>query len=250
MSEATTSPCSQCGAEIPADVAFCPSCGSKVADEPDSSAGERDTLTEPASVPAEPAPIEAEAPVEAIVPEQPGIVLDWDDELVELVREAAAINRVTVSELIRELVIGEVKTIVAKRRGMISLADAANVLGVTKREIVQRINAGELRARKVDGEWMVDRTTVGETEEKTGDRDAQLELDLRELTASAGLDGLDLDSRTSDSVSATLCYVSQQGVLVCPREAWRKLGHKKVLQEAKDAVRRYLRRRDRDLGRL
>ena len=45
-------------------------------------------------------------------------------------------------------------------------------------------------------------------------------------------------------VARTLCFITQDKYLVFPRLAWKRLGHKRVVGEARDAVRRYIRRRD------
>lgn len=251
MNETTTSPCSHCGAQVPATVKYCPNCGKPAPSGHEADAGERETLEDaisPAGV--SPPPAEVERKAEAIVPAPSGLHLDWEPELIALVEEAATLTGTTIEGLIRAVVEGEVQKIVKKRRGMLTLDQATDLLGGTKREVVQKINSGELFARKVDGEWMIERDSLGEVEKKSGDMTAQLELDLRELANSAGLEGIDFDGLAEDSVSATLCYVNQAGVLVCPREAWRRMGRKRVFTEAKDAVRRYLRRRDRELGRI
>lgn len=251
MNEMTTLPCSHCGAHVPATVQYCPSCGKPAPSGEATDGSERETLKDAiAPVDVSPPPVEQKPDVRAIVPAPTGLYLDWEPELIALVEEAATLKGTTVEALIRSIVEDELRRFVKKRRGMITLDKATDILGVTKREVVQKINSGELIARKVDGEWMLDKDALGETEKRSGDMAAQLELDLRELANSAGLEGVDLDSLADDSVSATLCYVNQEGVLICPREAWRKLGRKQVLAEAKDAVRRFIRRRDQDLGRI
>lgn len=261
MSEASIPACPRCGASIPSSLRFCPGCGAAAqpeAGEVDSTQrlhaapAARDEAPEPAE-PAEPERDEAPEPAEP-EPEPraapKGLVLDWDPELIAVVREAATLKGVSVARLIRDLVEPEARKLVAKQRGLMNLTAAAEFLGVAKSEVVAMISAGELRARKVDGEWMVEKASMGDPEQKEVDMMAQIELDLRQLVQTSGLQALVVDGPASDSLSATLCYVDQDGVLVCPRSAWRRLGRAQVVAEAKDAVRRYIRRRDRDAGKI
>jgi hypothetical protein len=183
-------------------------------------------------------------------PVRSGLVLDWDPELVAVVSEAAKIKGTTVGRMIRALVEPEARKVVLTRRGLMSLAAAAEHLGVAKSEVIAMISSGELKARKIDDEWMIEKASLGGPGMKAGDEAAQTELDLRQLVQASGLQGLETEGAVSDSVSTTLCYVNQEGVLVCPRSVWRRLGRAQVVAEARDAVRRYLRRRDRDAGRI
>lgn len=245
MSEASIPACPRCGASVPSPLQFCPSCGAPAQPAPPEVDSTQRLHTTPAArdealAPAEPAPR----------PAPKGLVLDWDPDLVAVVREAAKIKGVTVARLIRDLVEPEVRKLVAKQRGLMNITAAADFLGVAKSEVIAMISAGELKARKIDGEWLVEKASMGDPEQKEADMMAQIELDLRQLVQTSGLQGIVVEGEASDSLSATLCYVDQDGVLVCPRTAWRRLGRAQVVAEARDAVRRYIRRRDRDAGKI
>jgi hypothetical protein len=255
MSEVTTPACPRCGAPVPSSLQFCPACGAAVEPEAGTADSTQRLHAAPAALdearPNSPEPAAA-APLAKTSPSDPaaGPVLDWEPELVAVVLEAAKIKGTTVARMIRELVEPEARKVVAKSRGLMSLATAAEFLGVAKAEVIAMISAGELKARKIDGEWMVEKTGIGDPDRKAGDMIGQIELDLRELVKTSGLQGIAMDGEASESVSATVCYVTQDGVLVCPRSAWRRMGRAQVVAEAKDAVRRYLRRRDRDAGKI
>jgi hypothetical protein len=255
MSDASIPACPRCGASIPSSLRFCSVCGAPAQPEP----GEVETTqrlhaTPAARQPAEPAPGAEPEPAPDAEPEPPsapkGLALDWEPEFVAVVREAAKIKGLPAARLIRDLVEPEVRKLVAKQRGLMNISAAADFLGAAKSEVISMITAGELKAHKVDGEWMVEKASMGDPEQKDVDMMAQIELDLRQLVQTSGLQGLLVEGASSDSLSATLCYVDQDGVLVCPRSAWRRLGRAQVVAEARDAVRRYVRRRDRDAGKI
>jgi hypothetical protein len=176
--------------------------------------------------------------------------IEWDPEGLATVRQATALLGVSLDHLVRTAAVQEAARVIRSRKGMLDLAAAAEVLGVTRQEVVKLVGDGKLRARKIDGEWMVDEQSVREHihQEPVGSED-MIELDLRELVEANSLSGLDADGEAPDEAALSWCYVSQRGVLVCPRAAWRRLGREKVVTEARDAVRRFVKRRDEESGR-
>lgn len=175
--------------------------------------------------------------------------VEWDPEGLATVRQAAALLGVSLEHLIKAAAEKEAVRVVRSRKGMLDLVAAAEFLGVTRQEVVKLIGGGQLRARRVDGEWMVDEESAREIfhQEPVGSED-MIELDLRELVEANSLSDLETEGDAPETFSLSWCYVNQQGVLICPRAAWRKLGREKVVAEARDAVRRYVRRREEESG--
>jgi excisionase family DNA binding protein len=271
MSEATKH-CTHCGEVIPEISVFCRTCGATQSSPLDDghrtarlhgSAGPRafgddeggdESQGEPATRGTDPEaatfgyePLDT-AGLDAAPPA--GLYLDWSPAVVTVVEEAAGLEGLDAQTFVERLVLPTAQKIVATRRDLMSLDEAAELLGIARREVVQMIGSGRLRARKVDGDWRVEKSSVQERGGAATNVDDQIELDLRALVQTSGLAGLETDGPVAQSAAATICYVSQAGVLVCPRAAWRSLGRERIVAEARDAVRRYLRRRERDGGRI
>jgi len=179
------------------------------------------------------------------------LTIEWPASGLALVEQAAALSRSSVEEFVRRVAEAEAKRILTSRGALLDLGSAAERIGTTRGEVVRLIGEGKLKARKVEGEWLVDEDGVKDAARREAALESdQIELDLGELVQQAGLAGLALDGDEKSSQGATWCYVSQDGVLVCPRGAWRRLGRKGVLAEAREVVRRYLKRRDREAGKI
>jgi excisionase family DNA binding protein len=258
MTERTT-PCTHCGSPVSSFEIYCPGCGAPAPTPGDATEDARDTLDGQPPFDAAPDDIvdeAAEAPDEAAdapdeaAPEAAGFWIDWSPEVVAAVEEAARLEGMTAEKLVNTLVLPAVKKIIVSKKGLLTLDQAADRLGITKSEVVKMIASGELKAKKVEGEWKVHEESLRQRASATTSGDDQIELDLRSLAETSGLEGVDFDTDTGGNVSVTACYINQAGVLVCPRAAWRKLGRQQVVSEARDAVRRYLKRRDRELGRF
>ncbi len=175
--------------------------------------------------------------------------IEWDPKGLATVRQAAAQLGVSLENFIKVAAEKEAERVVKSRTGMMELNAAAELLGVTRKEVVELVGKGQLRARRVDGEWLVEEQSAKEYfhEEPVGSED-QIELDLHELVDANALMGLEADGDAPESYSLSWCYVNQQGYLICPRAAWRKLGRQKVMDEAREAVRRFVRRREEESG--
>jgi hypothetical protein len=171
--------------------------------------------------------------------------VDWDPEGLALVRQAAAILGVDLEAFVKSGAEAEAVRVIRTRGGWLGIPAAAERLGLSQKEIVERIGDGRLNAKKIEGEWLIDGADIKETAAKTAtSSQAQIELDLTQLVQASGLSGVELDGGAPASLSASWCYVTQAGLLVCPRAAWSKLGREKVVAEAREAVGRFVRRRD------
>ncbi len=171
--------------------------------------------------------------------------VEWDPKGLATVRQAAALLGTSIEHFVKAASEKEAERVIKSRKGMMDLNAAAEFLGITRKDVIKLIGNGRLRARRIDGEWFVDQESTNEYfhEEPVGSED-QIELDLRELVEANALMGLETEGNAPDSYSLSWCYVTQHGVLVCPRAAWRKLGREKVVATARDAVRRFVRRRE------
>ncbi len=169
----------------------------------------------------------------------------WDPQGLASLRQAAAILGVTIEDYIKATVEQAALVTIKTRGGMLDLTKTSERLGVTRSEVVDMIGKGSLRARKIDGDWFVDGGSIDEvTAGRPDNQAAQIELDLRELVQANGLAGLELDGDAPSSLSLSWCYVSQSGVLICPRAVWPKVSREKIMATARDAVRRYVQRPD------
>lgn len=175
--------------------------------------------------------------------------IDWDPKGLAMVRQAAAQLEIPLEKFIKVAAEKEAERVVKSRKGLLDLAAAAEHLGVTRKEVVKLVGTGQLRARRIDGDWLVEEASVKEfsRQEPVGSEE-MIELDLQELVEANALMGLEEGGDAPESYSLSWCYVNQQGYLICPRAAWRKLGRQRVLDEAREAVKRYVRRREDELG--
>ena len=174
-----------------------------------------------------------------------GLVFDWEPELLELVEHAAEQQGLSCEEFILEVVEREARRLLAPEKPLVTLDEAASIFDLPRTEVIRRITAGKLRARKLGEEWMVE---LDEAPEKKENPLRQIRRELEQLVKTAGLTGLQTEGEVPDSISTTWCFVNQEQILVCPVAAWRKYGHDRVITEAKDALRRFRRRQDRELG--
>lgn len=175
--------------------------------------------------------------------------IDWDPKGLAIVRQAAAQVEISLEKFIKVAAEKEAERIVKSRKGLMDLNTAAEHIGVTRKEIIKLVGEGQLRARRIDGDWLVEQESVKEYshQEPVGSED-MIELDLQELIEANALMGLEADGDAPESYSLSWCYVNQQGYLICPRAAWRKLGRQRVLEVAREAVRRFIRRREDESG--
>lgn len=242
--------CPHCDAPLSRDVQFCPNCGAPAPQPRPAESTQPLHTRSPAPDDDVPDWAREAEDLPTADQEDSGLRLDWESELRSMVEEAAELEGLTVDRFIRALVEPAARKVLRSKKGVVTLNQAADMLGISRKEVIQMISSGRLRARKVENEWKVEKDSIDQDAKATASREDQIELDLRQIVESSGLMGLEAEGKISNTVSATVCYVNQEGMLVCPRAAWRKLGRDKLLAEAKDAVRRYLRRRDRELGRL
>ncbi len=171
--------------------------------------------------------------------------VDWDPEGLAQVRQAVAILKASLEEFIKTAAEAEARKVIRLRGGMMDISAVAERLGAPRGHVVSMISSGQLKARKIEGEWLVEQESVDElTKSDPGDQAEQIELDLRELVRANALQGLETEGDAPSSFSLSWCYINQAGVLVCPRKAWRKVGREKVVTEAKSAVRRFLKRQE------
>ncbi len=175
------------------------------------------------------------------------LTIDWNFKDLAKVKQAAVMLDLSLEEFVMRTAIQEAENVIKSRSGVLSLAAAADFLGVSRGEVIKLISAGNLRAQKLDGEWFVDKESARKACRAEGIEDNdQIELDLRDLVDKTGISGLETKGKLADTASLTWCYVDREGILLCPRAAWRKFGRDRVMAEAKDAITRFIRRRDRD----
>lgn len=175
------------------------------------------------------------------------VTFDWAADRVALVKQAAAQSRLTFEGFVRKAAEAEAARVLKSRKDLMDLNAVAAYLGVARTDVVKLISEGRLVARKIDDEWMVDKASANAVNDQNAAEDLnQIALDLRAMVGEAGLTDLDETGVAPESLSASWCYVGQDGVLHCPRAAWRSLGRDGVLREAGDAVRRYRRRKERE----
>jgi len=173
------------------------------------------------------------------------ISIEWEVEALAKIREAAAIVGLGPEAFIRKAADRQAKRVRAARKGLLSLDAAAEYLGVSRGEIVKLISAGKLGARKIGSEWLVVQQSAQAAAQKDRKIDYDMiDLDLEDLVGALGLAGLQTEGDVSDQLSASWCYVDRQGVLVCPRTAWARLGRDQVMNAAREVAKRFVRARD------
>lgn len=173
--------------------------------------------------------------------------IEWDPEGLAKAKQAAAIVGTSLEHFIRGAAEKEADRVITSRKGMLDLNAAAELLGVTRKDIIDKVSEGQLRARRIDGEWFIDRESITElAHQQPSGSEEQIELDLRQLVETNALVGLNTEGDAPNSYSLTWCYVNQAGILLCPRATWRKLGRERVFATARDAVRRFVQRREQD----
>ena len=250
MIDATT-PCPHCATPVTAFEQYCPSCGMlvpsgpKVADEPTGGAADT-TLRLPASSPGSVSGASEAEPAtpEPLPPTSGATILDWEPEFVAKVEEAAKTAGKSLASFVRIAVQKEVALVTQVNRKRVTLDQAAVQLGTGRREVVALVSAGKLVARKIDGEWMIDQEQLDALDSKPRDETEGIARELEQLVAQAGLKGVITRGNAPEDAAATLCFVSQDAYLVFPQRAWKRLGPKGVMAEARDAIRRYVKRRD------
>jgi hypothetical protein len=237
MNDHATKRCSSCDSAISAEEVLCTNCGAPTL------GGARPTAP---GTEAEEVDLNGPDGVEGGSPEpSPGLVLDWEPELVDMVERAAGREGLTREEFIRAVVEREARRALKPPQTKMSLDQTANALGVTRTDVIRKITAGKLKAKKVGDEWMV---LMDGAPEKQEDPLKRIQRELEALIETAGLTGLKSDGDLPDTVSSTWCFVNRERQLVCPTEAWRRYGRNRVMAEARDAIKRFRKSRDRELG--
>jgi hypothetical protein len=174
--------------------------------------------------------------------------VEWDPQGLATVRQAAAILGVPLEVFVKSGAEAEALRVIKTRGGWVDIPTAAERIGVPRGQIISMIGSGQLVAKKIEGDWLIDGASLETLRVEQGaDEMEQIELDLQQLVQTNGLQGLELDGEAPLSLSLSWCYVTQAGVLVSPRALWRRLGREKVVGEAREAVRRHLRRDERSL---
>lgn len=171
--------------------------------------------------------------------------VDWDPQGLATIRQAAAILGVSLEDFVKSGAEAEAARVIRTRGGWLDIPDAAEKLGVPRGEVVSMIGSGLLVAKKIEGDWLIDGESIKQQlAGQPADESEQIILDLQQLVQVNGLQGIEIDGEAPLSLSLSWCYVTQAGVLVSPKALWRRLGREKVVNEAREAVRRHLRRKE------
>jgi hypothetical protein len=245
----TTTPCPHCGIPVTAAERYCPSCGMPTPSDTDAAGGTAGGKPAPtqrqqtspsglAADPADPATPGAEAHTSGAT------VLDWDPGFVAKVEEAAKTAGTSFASFVQIAVAKEVALIAKANKKRVTLDQAAALLKIGHREVVGLITDGKLCARKIDGEWMIERDDLDALDSLPVNETELLARELAKLVEKAGLKGVITRGDAPESASATVCFVTRDAYLVFPQRAWKRLGPKQVITEARDAIRRYAQRRD------
>lgn len=280
MSSEAPRQCELCEELVPPNATFCPICGTqsateKVEEEPVPASAvspppeeatveevEEEPREEREAAAAEPAEEEASEEEDGLAegsvtePEasdddgiaqtepagSSGLVLDWEESFMRLVEKAAEMEGLATEAFVRDAVEDEVKKLLAPPKTLLDLDSAAHALGAPRSDVVKRISEGRLKAKKIDGKWMVQIDGGVGALKKREDPNKVIMRELEAIVRDAGLNGVETDGDVPDSISTTWCFVNQERILVSPTAAWRRFGRNRVIAEAKDAVRRYKRR--------
>jgi len=137
------------------------------------------------------------------------LVLDWEKDFLRLVEKAADMEGLTLEAFVRDAVEDEVKRLLAPPKTLLDLDNAAHALGIPRSDVVKRISEGRLKAKKIDGKWMVQIEGGVGVLKKKEDPNKAIMRELEAMVRDAGLNGVETEGDVPDSVSMTWCFVNQ-----------------------------------------